>query len=291
MLPSLYQAHAASLSDQPLILDPITALPRSRFPLSWIDDAFSSSRLRSDAQPGGLFVADIPALENDLRGTVEPTVIVVRLVGEGAIYVVERVKRGIYSLSRLMRWVRESDIVVAAKGWQGSRDLSDLDLDLDMGMETDSEECVIPDALNWWQAARIKEPLSDLGLGEEFAGLQVDMVFGQSQAEAVGDESSFVDVEFRSQPAMPQLQGVGTDDVFYTPLESQLNEVSMDVDGLAQPAEGDAKQTPTELLEGMRDHYLQALYISKVSTVVLRLWYPASDIMTRHPWPTLLKVL
>ncbi|KAJ5098811.1 hypothetical protein N7532_005812 [Penicillium argentinense] len=248
------RAHAASLSDEPLVLDPIVVLPRSRFPLSWVDDVSS----RSDVQAGGLFAADIPALENDLRGGVEPTVLTVRLATEGALYVVERVKRGIYSLCRLASWVQEGDILVAAKGWQGSRDL-----DSDMDMESDGE-CA-PDALNWWQAAQIEEPASDLGLGEEFAGLQVDMVFGQSEVEAGSDESSFVDVvELRSQSAVPAPKGADSDDVF-APLESQAgNAEAMNLDSI-DPVGDDMKQSPDELLSGMRDHYLQALYISKTS--------------------------
>ncbi|KAK5791130.1 hypothetical protein VI817_006439 [Penicillium citrinum] len=252
------RAHAASLSDEPLVLDPITALPRSRFPISWIDDVPSS---RSDVQSGGLFVADIPALENDLRGRLEPTVLVVRLTVEGAMYVVERVKRGIYSLSRLARWVHEGDIVVAAKGWQGS---GGMDSDLDVNMETE-DNCAILDPLNWWQSAKIEEPPSDLGLGDEFAGLRMDMVFGGSQADVILPEPSFVDVvQSRSQSVAPISQSVDVGDVLYAPLESQVNTGGMDIDHPASPTE-DAKQTPGELLEGMRDHYLQALYISKTS--------------------------
>ncbi|KAJ5378943.1 hypothetical protein N7509_012062 [Penicillium cosmopolitanum] len=264
------RAHAASLSDNPLVLDPIVALPRSRFPLSWIDDA-SSSR-RSDLQPGGgLFVADIPALENDLRPRprvgVEQTVLVVRLVDEGAIYVVERVKRGIYSLARLARWVHEGDIVVAAKGWQGNED---IEMDVDMETDGESEDCSLPDPLNWWQAAQIEEPHSDLGLGDDFAGLRVDMVFGQPEVDVFQAEPSFVDdIASRSlsrgQSLVQPSQSAAHDDVFYTPLESQLNAEAMDVDRAVDHTEGDAKQTPAELLEGMRDHYLQALYISKTS--------------------------
>lgn len=235
-------------------------------------------------------MADIPALENDLRGRSEPTVLAVRLVSEAAIYVVERVKRGIYSLSRLARWVHEGDIVVAAKGWQGT---GELDLD----MESDVDEAASPDAINWWQTAQISEPSSDLGLGDDFAGLRVEMAFGQTDTETMQVEPSFVDViASRDQSRAPSVvqtsHSMAHDDVFYTPMESQLNSAeAMDVDQVVEAAETDAKQSPTELLEGMRDHYLQALYISKVSTLSSICQYLVPDTMSRHLWHTSLKVL
>lgn len=239
-------------------------------------------------------MADIPALENDLRprsraGT-EQTILVVRLVDEGAIYVVERVKRGIYSLARLARWVHEGDIVVAAKGWQGNED---IDTDADMETDGESEECGLPDALNWWQAAQIEEPHSDLGLGDDFAGPRVDMVFGQPEAEILHAEPSFVDDiashRFsRGQSLVQPSQSATNDDVFYMPLESQLTAEAMDVDCAVDHTE----QTPAELLEGMRDHYLQALYISKVSLVLAGTYrYLLSNTMCRHLLPTSLKAL
>lgn len=243
-------------------------------------------------------MADIPALENDLRPRprvgVEQTVLVVRLVDEGAIYVVERVKRGIYSLARLARWVHEGDIVVAAKGWQGNED---IEMDVDMETDGESEDCSLPDPLNWWQAAQIEEPHSDLGLGDDFAGLRVDMVFGQPEVDVFQAEPSFVDdIASRSlsrgQSLVQPSQSAAHDDVFYTPLESQLNAEAMDVDRAVDHTEGDAKQTPAELLEGMRDHYLQALYISKVSVILKGIYrYILSDTMRRHLLPTSPKAL
>lgn len=201
---------------------------------------------------------------------------------------VERVKRGIYSLSRLARWVHEGDIVVVAKGWQGT---GDIDVDLDMSMEMD-DDCAMLDPLNWWQSAKIEEPPSDLGLGDDFAGLRMDMVFGGSQADVTNPEPSFIDlVQSRSQSVVPVPQGADVGDVFYAPLESQVNTNGMDIDCAASPSE-DAKQTPGELLESMRDHYLQALYISKVGVRIGpgSCSFVLTNIWGRLPWPILLKV-
>jgi hypothetical protein len=221
--------------------------------LSWLEDASWS---RSDAQPGGLFGADIPALEKDLRACAESTVLAVRLAGNGGLYVVERVKRGIYSLLRLARWIQEGDVVVAVKKWQGS---SDVIMDIDV----DEQPSSTLDAQNWWQNAQIAEPPSDLGLGEEFAGLQVDVVFGSSGIDQDQTQPSFVDVlEHRSQSLAPMMTGDDSQvNILFGLDDSQVlgGADSMDLD-----RGPDMKQSPDELLNGMREHYLQALYISKV---------------------------
>ncbi|CAL5871032.1 uncharacterized protein PFLUO_LOCUS5274 [Penicillium psychrofluorescens] len=252
------RAHAASLSDEPLVLEPIAALPRSRLPLIWLDDASSS---RSDAQPGGLFVADIPTLETDLRAQAEPTVLAVRLTANGGLYVVERVKRGIYSLSRLARWVHEGDLFVAVKGWPGSPNTGMV-----AAPESDSP---IPDGLDWWKSAQIDDPVSDLGgLSDKAAGLNIAMVFGPSDMDPEHDETSFVDVlEHRSQSLAPAVKGDVDPGTAFGPLDTQGpgDTGPMDVDGIFDPNGLESQQSPEELLNGMRDHYLEALYVSKTS--------------------------
>jgi hypothetical protein len=186
-------------------------------------------------------------------------VLAVRLAANGGLYVVERVKRGIYSLSRLAQWVQEGDVVVVAKGWQGSGNVvKDID--------ADDTPCTVIDALDWWQTAQVEEPSSDLGLGGEFAGLQVDVVFGSSETDTQV-QPSFVDVlEYRSQSLAPVVTGdVSQMDTSFEPGDSQALGIagSMDIDPVP-----DTKQTPEELLNGMREHYLQALYISKVRITV-----------------------
>ncbi|KAF3384298.1 hypothetical protein F1880_002348 [Penicillium rolfsii] len=248
------RAHAASLSDEPLILEPICLIHRSRFPLSWLEDASWS---RSDVQPGGLFGADIPALERDLRACAEPTMLAVRLAAIGGLYVVERVKRGIYSLSRLARWVQEGDIVVAVKGWQGSRDVV-------MDADVEEKPCTVHDGFNWWQNAQIEEPLSDLGLGDEFAGLQVDVVFGSSVRDEPNVQPSFVDVlEHRGQSVAST--AIGVDSQTNTSFELRDWPVLGASDSMDMDPAPNMRQSPEELLNGLRQHYLEALYISKTS--------------------------
>ncbi|KAJ5950991.1 DNA replication regulator Sld3 [Penicillium vulpinum] len=252
------RAPSASLSDEPLILEPIAALPRTRLPLSWLDDTPAS---RSDEQPGGLFSADIPTLEIDLRAKAEPTILAVRMVPNGGLYVVERVKRGIYSLSKLARWVHEGNIVVAAKGWHG------IDAVEGDGVAVD-EINAIPDGVDWWQAAQIDEPLSDLEMGEKLAGLDIAVVFGPSDSDLGNTETSFVGVvEHRSHSLAPSKSFDAAEGGSFLLPESQgLGDVTaaMEVDGVGSNVV-DVQQSPEELLDGMRDHYLQALYVSKTS--------------------------
>ncbi|KAJ5827249.1 DNA replication regulator Sld3 [Penicillium robsamsonii] len=252
------RAHSASLSDEPLIFEPIAALPRTRLPLSWLDDTPAS---RSDDQPGGLFTADIPTLEVDLRAKAEPTVLAVRLIPNGGLYTVERVKRGIYSLSKLARWVHEGNLVVAAKGWHAT-DAAEVD-----GMAVD-ETSAIPDGFDWWQVAQIDEPFSDVEVGEKSTGLEIAVVFGPSESDLGNTEASFVGVvEHRSHSLAPSRSfDAAEGGAFLLPESQGLGDVStaMDVDGVESNVV-DVQQSPEELLDGMRDHYLQALYVSKTS--------------------------
>ncbi|KAJ5459406.1 hypothetical protein N7530_011350 [Penicillium desertorum] len=251
------RAHSASLSDEPLILEPITALPRTRLPLSWLDDTPAS---RSDEQPGGLFTADIPTLEIDLRAKTEPTVLAVRLVPNGGLYIIERVKRGLYSLSKLARWIHEGNVVVAAKGWHGT--------DAAVNDEAVDETGAIRDGFDWWQVAQIDEPLSDVEIGEKSAGLDIAVVFGSSESDVGNIETSFVGVvEHRSQSLAPSRSfDAAEGDSFLLPESQGLGDVAeaMEVDGVDSNVV-DVQQSPEELLDGMRDHYLQALYVSKTS--------------------------
>ncbi|KAJ6145061.1 DNA replication regulator Sld3 [Penicillium chermesinum] len=249
------KAPITALSNEPLVLNPITTLPRSRLPLSWIEDASWS---HSDAQPGGMFAADIPALETDLSACTEPTVLAVRLAPDRGLYVVERVKRGIYSLSRLARWVHEGEIAVAVKGWQSTQ-VGEMKPKCEdkAGLEAESS--------NWWQAAQIPEPPSDLGPGDELAGLQVAVVFEDAVVEAGSHGPSFVDVlEHRSQSLVPAARRPSGGSLR---IDSQASFIAdaMDVDQTAESQELEVKQTPEELLDGMRDNYLEALYVSKTS--------------------------
>jgi DNA replication regulator SLD3 len=182
-------------------------------------------------------------------------------VANGGLYIVERVKRGIYSLSKLARWVHEGNLVVAAKGWHAT-DPTEAD-----GFMVVDEPRVVSDDYDWWQAAQIEEPLSEIGVREKSTGLSVALVFGPSDEDFQSTEPSFIGVvEHRSQSLAPLRSfDAANGDPFLLPESQGLGDFAeaMEVDGV-EPNIADVQQSPEELLDGMRDHYLQALYVSKV---------------------------
>lgn len=219
-------------------------------------------------------MADMPTLEADLAACTEPTVLAVRLVADGGLYLVERVKRGMYSLSRLARWVHEGDVVVAVKGWDGNQAV-DTNIKISEGPNFEA------DASNWWHAAQIEEPPSDLGLGEELAGLQVDVIFEDPEIDTGSGDQSFVDIlEYRSQSLAPASKSFGGTEASFTQVDSQATVFmdAMDVDPIADSQGLEARQSPEELLSGMRDHYLQALYVSKVLIMSLLSFFLVTNL-------------
>lgn len=184
-----------------------------------------------------------------------------KLLVNGGLYVVERVKRGIYSLSKLARWVHEGDLVVAAKGWHKSGPGEDV-------MAVD-EPSTIPDGFDWWAAAQIDEPTSGLGVGEKPAGLSIALVFGPTEPDLEAVNASF-GVEEYSVPsfALPRTLDAAEEDPFTDSKPQTLSDPdhAMHVDGTENHME-DVQQSPEELLDGVRDHYLQTLYTSKVTNI------------------------
>ncbi|RHZ65544.1 hypothetical protein CDV55_100552 [Aspergillus turcosus] len=257
------RAHAAALSDEPYVLEPIAVVPRSRLPLSWLDSPAALSQIQS----GSLFVANIPLLEEGLQRRTEPCVLAVRLVPDGELYAVERVKRGIYALSKLARGVEEGDIFVAVKGWNPSTGCEGGLSDLFLGAESGEE---------WWQQAKIEDPVSAIPPSAKRAKIDVSLVFNKAAIDAPVDttlnEISPVD-SFGQRPSMapPSLpmersssSGMQMPFVLHDSRDAD-GAVFGDVaaNGDTQPA--DPLQSPQELLDAMKEHYLQALYISKTS--------------------------
>ncbi|KOC07458.1 hypothetical protein AFLA70_325g001450 [Aspergillus flavus AF70] len=246
------RAHAASLSDEPYVLEPIAIIPRCRLPLSWLD--FSPAVL-SDIQPGSLFVANIPVLENDLR--LEPVVLAVRLASDGGLYVIERVKKGIYALSKLARGVEEGDIIVAVKGWSPSE-------------VKQAPRCMsaIQEGGDWWLMAQIDDPVTDPHFPTKRSKFDVSVVFGAVDHDVrMQDVSPPVDSgESRSQSVAPQVcleRGVSSD--VFMPIAADSQEHGGG-DGVGtESMKIESLQSPQELLDNLREQYLQALYISKTS--------------------------
>lgn len=221
-------------------------------------------------------MADIPVLEaDDLHG--EPVVLAVRLASDNALYVVERVKRGVYALSKLVRGVEEGDVLVAVKGWHPSPEAAAVSLLSD-------EEVVGED--RWWCAARIEEPEAIVSppFSTKRTRFDVSVVFGTVTADAGGDvrmedvgsvetvptvmpprltaqRSSSSDVLMSAAPApVPAVvTGGPPGDVF---------DVTPGVVGVPPTEEeNDALKSPQEMLDHVREQYLHTLYVSKVGAI------------------------
>ncbi|KAL5341862.1 DNA replication regulator SLD3-domain-containing protein [Aspergillus crustosus] len=237
------RAHAASLSDEPYILEPIAVIPRFQFPFSWLDASSALSQIQS----GSLFVANIPALETELHP--EPVVLTVRLRSDGGLYVIERVKRGIYSLSKLARGVEEGDIRVAVKA--ASRR---LDSGLGPCMPCNQADAGSED--DWWRGAQIDDPNPGNVSQGQAKRPRINFVFGVASRPVGRDE--------RRKDILPVDENSSGDvHMVSVPPESQLTEAV--VSGEVNPHSKEPVKSPQELLDGLREQYLQALYVSKAS--------------------------
>ncbi|KAA8652060.1 hypothetical protein EYZ11_009583 [Aspergillus tanneri] len=255
------QAHAASLSDDPFVLEPIAVVPRSRLPLSWIEPCSTLSQI----QHGSLFVADIPVLEAESSKR-EPSVLAVRLIGDGGLYVVERVKAGIYALSKLVRGIEDGDIFVVLKGWSP--------------LETSLRSVPATAGGDWWEIARIDDPGMESEVSAKRTRFEVSVVFGVSSVVedvCMKGVSPMDSSESRAQslaPRLPLERSVSSDARVSTSARmQQLNGVLVS-EGVG---DGLSLQSPQELLDNLREQYLQALYISKTS-----LAYFAKGPLTRY---------
>ncbi|KAI2900604.1 hypothetical protein CBS76997_1393 [Aspergillus niger] len=225
-------------------LTPITTLSRNAIPFSWIDFEPREHKVQNAGLQGwcNIFVGDIPVLENEHAGD---TVLAVRVVGEAGVWMVERVKRGVYALMRL-RGVGEGEVVVAAKASAGSA----FPFSFSSGMEQRRGR---KDVGEWWEVAKIEDP-EPVVLGKRGRSVaDVEVVFGHVFEETHARETQ--DEMLRSDEGSegPVLLGVG--------------EQSGDVTATAAAGEQDVEvtQSPQELLDGLREQYLQALYVSKTS--------------------------
>ncbi|KAL4905894.1 hypothetical protein BDW74DRAFT_167550 [Aspergillus multicolor] len=240
----IIRAHAASLYDDPYVLEPIAVIPRYQLPFNWLDAPSALSQIQS----GSLFVANIPALESELQP--ENVVLIVRLSSDAGLYVIERVKRGIYSLSKLARGVEEGDVRVAVKA--SSRRVNPLP------PCTPRKQPDIVASGDWWRMAQVDDPAPDLTLELPGKRAKVNFVFGASSELAHHDErrkgATHVDRTERS----PSVRMLSVPPEFGDIAEAVVP---------GEIGEGICKttQTPQELLDGLREQYLQALYISMAS--------------------------
>ncbi|KAL3480212.1 DNA replication regulator SLD3-domain-containing protein [Aspergillus californicus] len=236
------RAHAASLSDDPYILEPIAVIPRLQLPFNWLDISSTLAQIQS----GSLFVANIPTLEADTQH--EPIVLAVRLVSDGGLYVIERVKQAIYTLIKLVRGVEEGDIRVAAK----------LSTHRVAGLPC--TPCKHPDIVtdaDWWRLAKVEDPVPDFSVPISAKRARIDFVFGVPD-DHVGERMPGMSPDPMDRDSSSDLRMISVPPEPQNPVEPlELHGVD---EGTHEPT-----QSPQELLDGLREQYLQALYVSKAS--------------------------
>ncbi|EAS27765.3 uncharacterized protein CIMG_08969 [Coccidioides immitis RS] len=253
------QPYTSSLSDKTETLIPIILLPRSRLPLSWLDPCPNPPR---SIAPGKLFVSNILALEIGLQDRGRHVVLVARLRGEKhssinfmgptegsdceeELYVVERVKKGIYSVCPLGRHIREGDVIVASKGWkpEGTGHC------LSSGSATGEDD--------WFQRAKILHDFEGGNFGN-LAINDVTLVFDQwpgitgsanitEQPESVPVPEENTSIELGClYDAIHQ----GPENSFGSPGQKNIEANS---------------PCPRDILDNLKTQYLETLYISKAS--------------------------
>ncbi len=224
-------------------------------------------------------MAHVPSLESDAQP--ELNVLIVRLASDGGLYVIERVKRGIYSLLKLARGVEEGDVRVVVKASSHAANALPPCTPLKQ-VETSS------DGDDWWRMAQVDDPAPDLSIQVPTKRPKVDFVFGVNAEPVDRDEQikgmSPVDPMDRSSSYDVRMLSV--------PPEAQLpaETAGPGGDGVGEENACETTQSPQELLDGLREQYLQALYVSKVSYSI----YFGKDIradISRHLLHTLPKVL
>ena len=197
-------------------------------------------------------MAHIPSLEYEDDGnTVPAKVLVARIQADGdGMYVVERVKRGIYSLCKVGSWIGEGDVVVLGKGGLSSIESEGKDVGIRAG------------GWEWWEAARVDD-MSPGHMSSLRRKFDVSLVFGPRSSD-VGYESfgAFENTRRSMSMVAPLERNSSSDLNLLTPLESSQGKGDTVMEDVGA---NDAQQSPQELLDALREQYLQALYISKVS--------------------------
>lgn len=132
---------------------PICLLSRAQLPLSYLDPSSSGSRL---------FTAHVDTLESAHDHDDDATVLVATETKAKELYAVERVKRRVYVLCRLGKWVKEGDIVARSK-----RTLKDE--------SQCKRQCIQPmeNGKPWWTAASADVPQQPPGTDTAMVSLKM----------------------------------------------------------------------------------------------------------------------
>ncbi|EED24104.1 conserved hypothetical protein [Talaromyces stipitatus ATCC 10500] len=249
------KGHASSLSDNEFKLTPIEFLPRSVLPFLWLDasTAIQSNNIfaSNDAVLEGMFNRRDGAEEPDA----EPQVLATRSLSNGAIYVIERVKRGIYAMTKLQSTIEEGEIRAAAKAATAMtlkrfRVWSTADVS-----KTDK----LTDDWDWREAARLPDHIPHFDSFATTGKLDVSITF--EDYCRTDHEPGAVESQVYIGDSFLALDGIGSNMQAHTrtPPEDSVRAP------LLEAEQDNAPPTPDVIMENLRTQYLEALYISKTS--------------------------
>ncbi|KAI9699051.1 MAG: hypothetical protein M1836_003240 [Candelina mexicana] len=108
--PFVIRAHRSSTLQRAQTLSPVSLLPRSELPLSYLEPTTSNASLPS----ARLFSANIPALDTLGVAKGGATVLIAKLETEQSLYAVERVALGTYAICKLRDWVKSEELRAGA---------------------------------------------------------------------------------------------------------------------------------------------------------------------------------
>ncbi|EEA20544.1 hypothetical protein TMatcc_000530 [Talaromyces marneffei ATCC 18224] len=251
------KGHASSLSDNEYKLAPIELLPRSALPFSWLDTstAIQSNNIfaSNDAVLEGMF---FPRNDAGVTDT-EPSVLATRSLSNGAIYAVERVKTGIFAMTKLQSHIEEGEIRVAAKAaaainlkrfsiWSSSTDLP--------------RSSNSTNGWDWREAARLPDDIPRFDPFATKGKFDASVVFEDCSGN---DHDAVAESQVYTGDSFMALDGVesGMQEHTRTPPENNVQAPPPEAQGDAQ----DTLPTPDVIMENLRTQYLETLYISKTS--------------------------
>lgn len=224
--PFVIKSCPESLYDKPETFKPIRTIGRSQLPLTFLDTS-----LDANFTPNGLFSANIDILDQQHEVQNEenasPKVLIARYETNKALYAIERVRPRVFALCKLAWWLKEKDV---ADLWDPSG--------LSSYPTFPKQELAETDQGYWWQQAAVS-----IGQGERLVKrARISML--RPKLDPVVPESK-LQVQ-KQEPGATEVRNLDT-------AVQQTTEIHIEAPSAQQ------------LVEGFVQHYLDAVYLSKMS--------------------------
>jgi hypothetical protein len=246
--------------------------------LSWFDCGLSRPR-RIDS--GKLFAASIPALETDSRRSNDPIVLAVRLVSSTPsatdqtagqaddLYVIERIKSGIYAILALGNWVEVTDLLAISEHGlaQGRR----CELTIPEPLSGNSLSTTSQRG-SWLERVKTNDDIPHGCRRNATARLVFCPDVSQVALSASGGQQSLrgssplgdAHSQDSTPIAQPSIQEPNSSPIDLDDETIRENTAVPLTNGLAPDKISRTEPSPQEVFDSFRDSYLEALYLSKV---------------------------